>query len=166
MESAAKALVAIHAQVRVTVVRTRVDAAALDGWVRDATVVLDCSDNYATRHAINAVCVRHAKPLVAGAVIQFDGQITVVDPRDAQSPCYACIFAPDADFEEMRCSTMGVFAPLVGVIGATQAAEALKLMAGIGRSLAGRLLILDGRSMEWSTMKVPRAPHCLVCGAG
>ncbi len=166
VESAAKAMVAINPQVRVTVVRTRVDAAALDGWVRDATVVLDCSDNYATRHAINAVCVRHAKPLVAGAVIQFDGQITVVDPRDAQSPCYACIFAPDADFEEMRCSTMGVFAPLVGVIGATQAAEALKLMAGIGRSLAGRLLILDGRSMEWSTMKVPRAPHCLVCGAG
>ena len=166
VESAAKAMVAINPQVRVTVARTRVDAAALDGWVRDATVVLDCSDNYATRHAINAVCVRHAKPLVAGAVIQFDGQITVVDPRDAQSPCYACIFAPDADFEEMRCSTMGVFAPLVGVIGATQAAEALKLMAGIGRSLAGRLLILDGRSMEWSTMKVPRAPHCLVCGAG
>lgn len=166
VESAAKAMVAINPQVRVTVVRTRVDAAALDGWGRDATVVLDCSDNYATRHAINAVCVRHTKPLVAGAVIQFDGQITVVDPRDAQSPCYACIFAPDADFEEMRCSTMGVFAPLVGVIGAMQAAEALKLMAGIGRSLAGRLLILDGRSMEWSTMKVPRAPHCLVCGAG
>ena len=100
---------------------------------------------------------------MAGAVIRFDAQITVVDPRNAQSPCYACIFPPDAEFEEVRCSTMGVFAPLVGVVGAMQAAEALKLMAGIGSSLAGRLLMLDGRSMEWSTMQVHRAPECAVC---
>jgi len=151
--------------VRVTRLQTRVDAAALERLVQDATVVLDCCDNYTTRHAVNAASVRHRKPLVAGAVIQFDGQITVVDPRDAQSPCYACIFAPDAEFEEARCSTMGVFAPLVGVVGAMQAAEALKLLAGIGPSLAGRLLMLDGRSMEWNTMRVQRAPHCPVCGA-
>ena len=163
VESAACAIAALNPQVQVTLVSSRVDAVALDGLVRDATVVLDCSDNYATRHAINAVCVDHAKPLVAGAVIQFDAQITVVDPRDPQSPCYACIFPPDADFEESRCSTMGVFAPLVGIVGAMQAAEALKLIAGIGSSLAGRLLMLDGRSMEWSTMQVQRSGHCPVC---
>ena len=165
VESAARAIAALNPQVQLTLVSSRVDAAALDGLVRDATVVLDCSDNYATRHAINAACVQHAKPLVAGAVIQFDAQITVLDPRDPQCPCYACIFAPDADFEEARCSTMGVFAPLVGIVGAMQAAEALKLIAGIGQSLAGRLLMLDGRSMEWNTMRVQRANHCTVCMA-
>lgn len=165
VDSAAEAIAAINPDVRVTRLQTRVDAAALERLVQDATVVLDCCDNYTTRHAVNAACVRHGKPLVAGAVIQFDGQITVVDTRDAQSPCYACIFAPDAEFEEARCSTMGVFAPLVGVVGAMQAAEALKLLAGIGPSLAGRLLMLDGRSMEWNTMRVQRAPHCPVCGA-
>lgn len=163
VDSAALAIAAINPGVRVTPLKTRVDADALDALVRHASVVLDCSDNYATRQAVNAACVRHRKPLVAGAVIRFDGQITVVDPRDPQAPCYACIFPPDASFEEERCSTMGVFAPLVGVVGAVQAAEALKLVAGIGTSLAGRLLMLDGRSMEWSTMRVQRAPGCTVC---
>lgn len=165
VDSAAQAMLAINPDVRVTVLKTRVDGAALADLVQQATVVLDCCDNYATRQAVNAACVQHGKPLVAGAVIQFDAQITVVDPRDAQSPCYACIFAPDADFEEVRCSTMGVLAPLVGVVGSLQAAEALKLVVGIGQSLSGRLLMLDGRSMEWSTMRVQRAPDCAVCGA-
>lgn len=163
VDSAALAIAAINPGVRVTPLKTRVDADALDALVQYASVVLDCSDNYATRQAVNAACVRHRKPLVAGAVIRFDGQITVVDPRDPQAPCYACIFPPEASFEEERCSTMGVFAPLVGVVGAVQAAEALKLVAGIGTSLAGRLLMLDGRSMEWSTMRVQRAPGCTVC---
>ena len=164
VDSAAQAMLAINPDVRITALKTRVDGAALATLVQQATVVLDCCDNYATRHAINAACVLHGKPLVAGAVIQFDAQITVVDPRDALSPCYACIFAPDADFEEVRCSTMGVLAPLVGVVGAMQAAEALKLVVGVGQSLSGRLLMLDGRSMEWSTMRVQRAPGCAVCG--
>ena len=164
--SAAAAMAAINPEVRVTTVQARVDADALDTLVRDADVVLDCCDNYATRQAVNAACVLHGKPLVAGAVIRFDAQITVLDPRDAHSPCYACIFTPQAEFEEVRCSTMGVFAPLVGVVGAMQAAEALKLLAGVGRSLAGRLMMLDGRSMEWSTMNVQRAPDCPVCGQG
>ncbi len=163
VESAAQAMAAINPEVQVTALKTRVDAMALDALVRSATVVLDCSDNYATRHAVNAACVKHGRPLVAGAVIRFDAQITVVDPRNDTSPCYACIFPPEAQFEEVRCSTMGVFAPLVGVVGAMQAAEALKLMAGIGSSLAGRLLMLDGRSMEWSTMQVQRTPECAVC---
>ena len=128
-----------------------------------ATVVLDCTDNYATRHAINAACVRHTKPLVVGAAIRFDGQITVVDPRQMNAPCYACIFAPNAEFEEMQCATMGVFAPLVGIIGAMQAAEALKLIVGVASSLAGRLLMLDARSMAWSALQVRRGPHCAAC---
>ena len=165
VESAARAIAALNPQVQLTLVSSRVDAAALDGLVRDATVVLDCSDNYATRHAVNAACVRHGKPLVAGAVIRFDGQITVVDPRDAASPCYACVFPPDAVFEEVQCSTMGVFAPLVGVVGAMQAAEALKWVSGAGPSLAGRLLMLDGRAMEWNTMHLKRHPDCPVCSA-
>ena len=161
--SAATAMQAINPEVHVSALQMRADDAALDRLVQEASVVLDCSDNYATRHAINAACVRHRRPLVAGAAIRFDAQITVVDPRDDACPCYACVFPPDADFEEVRCSTMGVFAPLVGVVGAMQAAEALKVVAGIGASLAGRLLMLDGRTMEWSTMHVARAAQCPVC---
>lgn len=165
VESAAAAMAAINPEVRISALPIRADAAALDGLLPDASVVLDCSDNYATRHAVNAACLRHGKPLVAGAVMRFDAQITVLDARDARSPCYACIFPPDAQFEEMRCATLGVFAPLVGVIGAMQAAEALKLLAGIGPSLAGRLLLLDGRAMHWSSVQVQRAPDCAVCAA-
>lgn len=161
--SAAAAMEAINPGVRVSALQARVDDAALDALVRDATVVLDCCDNYATRHAVNRACVRHGAPLVSGAAIRFDAQITVFDPRSATCPCYACIFPPQAEFEEIRCSTMGVFAPLVGVIGSMQAAEALKLVAGVGTSLAGRLMMLDGRTMEWSTMHVQRAPDCAVC---
>lgn len=162
--SAAQAVRAINPEAQVTCIQERADAALLDRLVQDATVVLDCSDNYATRQAVNAACVRHGKPLVAGAVIRFDAQITVVDPRDTQAPCYACLFDPQARFEEVACSTMGVFAPLVGVVGAMQAAEALKLVTGVGPSLAGRLLMLDGRSMEWSALRTARNPACPVCG--
>ena len=162
--SAAAAVRAINPEAQVISLQERADASLLDTLVPRATVVLDCSDNYTTRQAVNAACVRHGKPLVAGAVIRFDAQITVVDPRDATAPCYACIFDPQARFEEVACSTMGVFAPLVGVVGAVQAAEALKLVAGVGHSLAGRLLMLDGRSMEWSSLRTARNPACPVCG--
>ncbi|MFN7040578.1 MAG: HesA/MoeB/ThiF family protein [Acidovorax temperans] len=164
VESAAQAVRDINPGVEVTCLQQRADSALLDEWVPQATVVLDCSDNYATRHAVNAACIRHGKPLVAGAVIRFDGQVMVFDPRDAASPCYACMFTPEAEFEEVQCSTMGVFAPLVGVIGAMQAAEALKLISGAAPAITGRLLMLDGRTMEWNTMKVPRDPACVVCG--
>ena len=165
VSSAAQAIEAINPEVQVVPVQERVDAQALDALVRDATVVLDCCDNYATRQAVNAACVRHGKPLVAGAAIRFDAQISVFDPGVPNCPCYACIFSPQAQFEEVRCSTMGVFAPLVGIVGAMQAAEALKLVAGVGTSLAGRLMMLDARSMEWSTMHVARSPDCPVCVA-
>jgi molybdopterin/thiamine biosynthesis adenylyltransferase len=163
--SAAEAVHAINPGVQVDTVQARADAALLDRLVPTATVVLDCTDNYTTRHAINAACVRHGVPLVAGAAIRFDGQLTVVDPRDPLSPCYACLFPPDAEFEEVQCSTMGVFAPMVGILGAMQAAEALKLIAGVGQSVAGRLLMLDGRSMEWSSLRSQRHAGCPVCGA-
>ena len=161
--SAATAVTAVNSEVEVTALQKRADAALLDELVPGCDVVVDCSDNFATRHAINAACVKHVKPLVSGAAIRFDGQISVYDPREPQSPCYACVFAPDATFEETRCATMGVFAPMVGILGSMQAAEALKLLAGVGQSLAGRLLMLDGRVMQWTEVQVPRNTNCPVC---
>ena len=165
VDSAAQAVQAINPLVSVRTVRQRVDAAALDGLVNAADVVLDCTDNYQTRQAINAACVRQRKPLVAGAAIRFDGQISVYDPRRDDTPCYACLFSPEAQFEEVQCSTMGVFAPMVGIIGTMQAAEALKLLVGVGSSLAGRLLMLDGRDMQWTEVRTQRDPDCPVCGS-
>ena len=134
----------------------------LRSLVAGADVVLDCSDNFATRHAVNAACVAAGKPLVSGAAIGFDGQISVYDTRRAEAPCYACVFPAEATFEEVRCATMGVFAPLVGIIGTMQAAEALKLLAGIGSSLAGRLQMLDARTMEWTEIRMARQKQCTV----
>ena len=164
--SAQASIAAINPDVQVTPLIERADAARLDALVQDADVVLDCSDNFKTRHAVNAACVKHRKPLVAGAAIGFDGQISVYDTRQPDAPCYACLFPAEATFEEVQCATMGVFAPLVGIIGTMQAAEALKLLAGIGSSLAGRLQMLDARTMEWNEIRMTRQPHCAVCGSG
>jgi molybdopterin-synthase adenylyltransferase len=163
--SAQASIAAINPDVQVQPLVERADAARLDTLVAEADVVLDCSDNFKTRQAVNAACVAHRKPLVSGAAIGFDGQISVYDTRKADAPCYACIFPPDATFEETLCSTMGVFAPLVGIIGTMQAAEALKLLAGIGSSLAGRLQMLDARTMEWHEIRLTRQPQCAVCSA-
>ncbi|MBL8328712.1 MAG: molybdopterin-synthase adenylyltransferase MoeB [Rubrivivax sp.] len=162
--SAARSIAAINPDVRVLPLVQRADDALLERLVAEADVVLDCSDNFVTRHSVNAACVRQRKPLVSGAAIGFDGQISVFDVRQDATPCYACVFPPQATFEETRCATMGVFAPLVGIIGTMQAAEALKLIAGVGRSLAGRLLMLDARAMEWNEVRLPRQPDCPVCG--
>ena len=164
VESAAATLQSLNPLVKVSTFSSRADAAFLDAHVPLADVVLDCCDNFATRQAVNAACVRYRKPLVSGAAIRFDGQISVYDPRDEQHPCYACVFPADAAPPEAQCATMGVFAPLVGIIGAMQAAEALKLLTGVGRPLAGRLLMLDGRAMEWTELQIPRNPQCTVCG--
>ncbi len=164
--SAMASIAAINPDVKVTPLIERVNpeqAARLDTLVAEADVVLDCSDNFKTRHAVNAACVKRKKPLVSGAAIGFDGQISVYDTRMPDAPCYACIFPPEATFEEVQCATMGVFAPLVGIIGTMQAAEALKLLMGIGSSLAGRLQMLDARSMEWNEIRMARQPHCAVC---
>ncbi|HEX2548020.1 MAG TPA: molybdopterin-synthase adenylyltransferase MoeB [Ramlibacter sp.] len=164
-ESAREAIAAINPDVLVRPVVMKADAQALDELVPQADVVIDCCDNFATRHAINRACFAHGRPLVSGAAIRFDGQVSVFDPRRADSPCYACLFPPDQEFEETRCAVMGVFAPLVGIIGAMQASEALRVLTGVGTSLAGRLQMLDGRAMEWSEMRVKRDPACVVCSA-
>jgi molybdopterin/thiamine biosynthesis adenylyltransferase len=163
--SAARRVGAINPRVEVVALDERVAGDRLDALVAAADVVVDCSDNFATRHAVNAACVRYGRPLVAGAAIVFDAQISVYDTRRADSPCYACVFPPDAAFEDVACSTMGVFAPLVGIVGSMQAAEALKLVAGIGSSLAGRLQMLDARAMAWTEMRIERDPACPVCAA-
>ena len=165
VDSARAAVLAIAPALDVVAIARRADAAALAALVADADVVLDCSDNFATRQAINAACVAAGVPLVSGAAISFDGQLSTWDTRQADAPCYACVFPPDDAPPEVRCATMGVFAPLVGIVGAMQAAEALKLVAGIGQSLAGRLQMLDARTMEWTTIRVPRDPTCPVCAS-
>jgi len=189
--SAAQTINAINPEVRVTALQERADARRLGellsapraGPARPAPrggsskvakphllesgvdVVVDCSDNFATRHAVNAACVAQRVPLVSGAAIGFDGQISVYDTRSDAHPCYACIFPPEATFEETRCATMGVFAPLVGIVGTMQAAETLKLLAGIGTSLAGRLQMLDARTMEWTEVRMQRNSACSVCAS-
>jgi molybdopterin/thiamine biosynthesis adenylyltransferase len=164
VDSLKTAMSELNSAVQVNAIQARADAALLAKLVPQADVVLDCCDNFVTRHAINAACVAHRKPLVSGAAIRFDGQVCVYDQRDAMSPCYACVFAPDDTLEETRCATMGVFAPLVGIIGTMQAAEALKLICGIGQTLTGRLLMLDGRNMAFTEVRIQRNPACPVCG--
>ena len=161
--SAHAAIAAINPDIQVTTVAQRADDALLQQLVTDADVVLDCTDNFATRQALNRACVAARKPLVAGAAIGFDGQVSVYDLRQDDSPCYACVFPPSQTVEEVRCATMGVFAPVVGLIGTVQAAEALKLLCGIGQPLVGRLLMLDSRRMEWTELRLQRQPGCQVC---
>jgi len=162
--SARTTMAQINPDIRITALAERVDEARLAQLVAAADVVLDCTDNFATRHAVNRACVAQRKPLVSGAAIRFDGQVSVFDPRGGEQPCYSCLFPQDQQFEDVACAAMGVFAPLVGVVGAMQAAEALKLLLHVGQSLAGRLLMLDGLYMEWTSIAVARNEHCPVCG--
>jgi len=162
-ESAREAMRAINPDPQIQVVLRRAGAALLDQLLPDAQVVLDCTDNFATRHAINRASVRHGVPLVSGAAIRFDGQLSVYDPRDGNSPCYACVFPESDDLEEVRCATMGVFAPLVGIIGTMPAAGGRRTLAGSGSQLAGRLLMLDGRQMAFTDIRIGRSATCPVC---
>ena len=163
-ESGRVALAAINSDIDIVALTERLAGKALDDLVAGADVVLDCTDNFATRHAINRACVHHRKPLVSGAAIRFDGQVSVYDFARDDSPCYHCLFPEGEDADEVRCAVMGVFAPLTGIVGTTQAAEALKLVAGIGESLAGRLLLLDALDMEWRSVRFGKDPACAVCG--
>lgn len=165
-ESAVDSARRINPTVEFMAVPERVGEAELAELVEKADVVLDASDNFATRHAINRTCVAAVKPLVSGAAVRFDGQVAVFDRREADAPCYHCLFPETGAADEMRCAENGVFAPLVGIIGTLQAAEALKLLAGIGSPLAGRLLLLDALNMEWRSIRVPRDPGCPVCAGG
>ena len=163
-DSARAALREVNPEVEVAALPERLDASSMDALVAAADVVLDCSDNFATRHALNRACVRHAKPLVSGAAIRFDGQLAVFDLREKDAPCYSCLFPEDAQAEDVACSVMGVLAPLTGAVGALQAAEAIKILAGIGETLRGRLQMFDALHSEWRTVRVPRDPACPVCG--
>ncbi len=163
--AAREALSEVNPEVEVIALEERLEGAALDHLVAAADVVLDCTDNFATRHALNRSCVRHAKPLVSGAAIRFDGQLAVFDLRRADSPCYACLFPESAEAEDVACAVMGVFSPLTGTIGALQAAEAIKLLCEVGVPLGARLLMFDALNAEWRTVRVPKDPGCPVCGA-
>jgi len=164
VSSAQAALARINPEVRVEALSERVEGSRLDQLVATADVVIDATDNFATRHAINRACVRFRKPLVSGAAVRFDGQVAVFDLRRADSPCYHCLFPEEGDLEEMRCAVMGVFAPLVGIIGSMQAAEALKVVMGVGEPLQGRLFLLDALTMQSRTVKLAKDLACKVCG--
>lgn len=163
VESARLALAEINPLIQVAARQERVTPDNLTALVAAADVVLDCSDNFATRHALNRACVALRKPLVSGAAVRFDGQLSVYDFRQADVPCYHCLFPEGEDVEEIRCAVMGVFAPLTGIVGAAQAMEALKLLSQTGEVLSGRLLLLDGLTMNWRTIKFRQDPQCPVC---
>lgn len=164
VDSGRAALHALNPEVEVVPLNERLCGETLRAAVAESTVVLDCCDNFATRHAVNRACVAAGVPLVSGAAIRFDGQLAVFDPRKPESPCYHCLF-PDTEVPDaVQCATMGVFAPLTGIIGTLQAAEALKIAGGFGKPVVGSLLLVDARSLEISRMTVPRDPHCAVCG--
>ncbi len=164
-ESGRRSMLEINPGIEVEAIARRLDGDAMLGAVERADVVLDCCDNFATRQAVNRACVARRKPLVSGAAIRFDGQVAVFDPRRDDSPCYHCLFPEGQDVEEVRCATMGVFAPLTGIVGTTQAAEALKLAGGFGTPAVGRLLMIDARAMRWHEVRVPRDPECTVCAS-
>jgi len=157
------AIEGINPDVRVSCYSQKADVALLASCLPTVNVVLDCTDNFETRQLINQACVQHAKPLVSGSALRFDAQVAVYDIRQADAPCYACVFPPTHSFEETRCATMGVLAPLVGVIGSLQATEALKLLSGIGSSLQGKLMLFNAQHMEWQTLSTARNLQCTVC---
>lgn len=161
--SAQQAIYEINPDVQVQAIQGKSTEEEFSALVAQADVVLDCSDNFATRYLLNKLCVKHQKPLVSGAALAFEGQITVYDMRHADSPCYHCLFPDNGEGTDLRCATNGVFAPLVGMIGTCQAAEALKILMGIGESLQGRLLLLDAMAMQWREIKLKKDPSCSVC---
>jgi molybdopterin/thiamine biosynthesis adenylyltransferase len=165
VHSARKTLARINPDVNVVALDERMDESRLLGLVAETDIVVDASDNFITRHAVNRVCAFHKKPLVSGAVVRLDGQVTVFDLRHASSACYHCLFPADGEQEDMRCAVMGVFAPLVGIIGCVQAVETLKILLNIGKTLNGRFLVLDALSMEWRSIKLNKDPTCVVCGS-
>ena len=160
--SAANTLAAINPEIQIDTVAQRVGESELQQLVETADVVIDGSDNFTTRHQINNACVAHRKPLVSGAAIRFDAQVVVFDLRNSDSPCYHCLY-PASGNDNMRCALMGVFAPLVGIIGSMQAAETLKILLNIGTTLAGRLLLLNATTMDWRTSRLHRDPACPIC---
>lgn len=163
VESARQAAQGLNPELRFDALQARADADSLPAWVAEADVVLDCSDNFKTRQAVNAACVAASKPLVWAAGVGWDAQASVWDPHDPDCPCYACLFPPDAPVRDAHCATQGVFAPLVGMAGTLQAAEALKLLAGLGSGLARHLWLFDARHTRTEQIALARDPACPVC---
>lgn len=163
VDSAKKTLNLINPEVTVDTIESRISGDHLDELVNQASVVLDCSDNFETRHNVNKACVKSKTPLVSGASIKFDGQLVVFDSRQPNSPCYQCLFPEEKNLEETRCAVMGVFSPLVGIIGTAQAAEALKLISGTGQQSWGKLFLFDALSFEWRSIKLNKDHACPVC---
>jgi molybdopterin/thiamine biosynthesis adenylyltransferase len=164
VDSGKQFLEQLNSDVHIETIQAKATTSLLDELLPSVDVVLDCTDNFSTRHLINASCVKHQIPLVSGSALRFDGQLSVFDPRKVSSPCYACIFSPDEQFEEVSCSSMGIFSPLVGIIGAMQAAQALQVLISFGESLVGRMLLWNARTTQIDEFKVSRNPECPVCG--
>jgi adenylyltransferase/sulfurtransferase len=162
VESARQTLTALNPDIRIQTLCERLSEERLDALVAGVDLVVDCCDNFGTRFAVNRACVAHRRPLVSGAAIRLEGQVAVFDARQPDSPCYQCLYR-DGEDENLTCSESGVLAPLVGIIGSVQAMEALKVLAGIGQPLVGRLQLLDARSMDWRTLKLKQDPSCPVC---
>jgi molybdopterin/thiamine biosynthesis adenylyltransferase len=154
----------LNPSIQIETIPTKINVDLLDQLLPQVDVILDCTDNFATRHLINAACIKHQKPLVSGSALRFDGQISVFDPRNQKSPCYACIFSPNETFEEVSCSTMGIYSPLVGIIGTMQAAQALQVLIGFGEPLVGRMLLWDARTTQIDEIRIARNSDCPVCG--
>jgi molybdopterin/thiamine biosynthesis adenylyltransferase len=155
----------INSNIQIEIIQAKATTSLLDDLLPSVDIVLDCTDNFLTRHLINAACVKNKTPLVSGSALKFDGQVSVFDPRNPSSPCYACIFSPDEQFEEVSCSSMGIFSPLVGIIGAMQAAQALQVLIGFGESLVGRMLLWNGRTTQIDEIRISRNSECPVCGS-
>lgn len=160
--SAEASLQGLNPEVSITAIPERVSGSRLLELVEKADVVVDACDNFATRFAVNQSCIEAGKPLVSGAAIRLEGQVTVFDSRDANSPCYQCLYQAGDD-DDVSCASNGVMAPVVGIIGSVQALETIKLIAGVGTPLVGRLLLFDGLAMSWREMKLPRDPGCQAC---
>lgn len=155
----------LNSSIQVDAIQAKATTSLLDELLPSVDVVLDCTDNFSTRHLINAACVKNKIPLVSGSALKFDGQVSVFDPRNPSSPCYACIFSPDEQFEEVSCSSMGIFSPLVGIIGAIQAAQALQVLIGFGKPLVGRMLLWNGRTTQIDEIRISRNSECSVCSS-
>ena len=163
VESGKTMLQNLNPHVQVNVIQEKATADLLEQLLPNASIVLDCSDNFTTRHMVNAACVKHQVPLISGAAIKFDGQVTVIDPRQKEAPCYACLFPADQEFNEVQCSTMGVFSPLVGIIGSIQASQALQVIMQIGEPLVGKLLLWDARTSQVDQITLHKRDDCPVC---
>jgi molybdopterin-synthase adenylyltransferase len=165
VESARGTMLALNPEINVVPLAERIAGERMEELVSSAEIVVDCSDNFATRHALNRACVKYATPLVSGAAVRFDGQVSVYDFREPGAACYACLFPEEGENEDMPCAVMGVFAPVTGIVGTIQAAETLKLLAGIGETLSARLLLLDALTMQIRIVRITRDERCSVCSA-